>query len=157
MAFHAVRGIPAANPGTVGVDINTAVHPCASPGPVVDIESVGAPVKAAVTPSPRTEECTDGYAESETDGCAHNEPRARRRINNERVVERHADERRVDGRNLDIRTTTHDDLTVATQIAEILGPLAHSLHRIHHVLALGEKGVAEVGGPIHVRGHGVEN
>jgi hypothetical protein len=54
VAFHARRGAPAMHSG-VGMGIEGAVRPGASPRRVVDEDRVRAPVKAGEAPSPGTE------------------------------------------------------------------------------------------------------
>src|SRR5271155_468269 len=157
MPFHAVRGIPAAHRWTIGMHIHATVHPGAAPRPVVDIKTMRAPVKPAVSPSPRSEERAERYAKPKSDGSSDEKTRSRRGINHQRIVERHRYECCIYRLDLNVRTAAHHDLAVAPQIAKVLGLLPHSLHRVHHVLALSEKGIAQVGCPIHVRSHGVQH
>src|ERR1700733_2824300 len=118
VAFHAVCGRPPVQLA-VGMHIDAAVGPDTSPRRVVDEHHVSAPVKAAHSPTPRTESrCNDG-TETKTDSSAHHNSRPRWIENHEWVIHRYADECRIHRLDLNIGTAGHDDFVVAAQIAII--------------------------------------
>src|SRR6202050_5121227 len=148
--FHAVRGLPPVQLA-VGMHIDAAVGPNTSPRRAVDEHHVCAPVKAAQTPSPRTKCRGNGDAEAKADSGAHDDSRPRREKNHQRIVGRHTDECRIHRQNLNVRTAAYDDSIVAPQIATIFSLLPHSLYRVHHVLMLREKSIAQIPCPLHIR------
>ena len=76
VAFDAVCALPMMPIG-IGMHINSAIGPGASPRRVVNEQHVSAPVKAAHSPTPRTESrCNDG-TETKTDSSAHHNSRPR--------------------------------------------------------------------------------
>src|ERR1700688_4544661 len=83
--FHAVCGLPPVQLA-VGMHIDAAVGPDTSPRRVVDEHHVCAPVKAAHSPTPRTESrCNDG-TETKADSGAHDDSRQRRKKNHKGMV-----------------------------------------------------------------------
>ena len=154
--FHASCGLPPVQLA-VGMYIDAAVGPDTSPRRVVDEHHVCAPVKAAQTPSPRTKCRGNGDAEAKADSGAHNDSRPRRKKNHQRIVGRHTDECRIHRQNLKVRAAAYDDSIVAPQIAKIFCLLPHSLYRVHHVLMLREKSIAQIPGPFHIRSHHLQD
>ena len=76
VAFDAICALPMMPIG-IGMHINSAIGPGASPRRVVNEQHVSAPVKAAHSPTPRTESrCNDG-TETKTDSSAHHNSRPR--------------------------------------------------------------------------------
>src|SRR5579863_2356694 len=154
MAFCAPPSIPALDP-MIFVHIYTTITPRASPRPVIYIIAVPAPVEAAVAPAPGAKEGANRYSISKANRPANEEARPRPGINHQRIVVRHRNELWVRGRDLDVGTAAHNNLAIASQIAKVPGPLPHSLHRVHHILALGEKCIAKIRCPVHIRSHHV--
>src|SRR5579863_7296960 len=64
MAFHATPGVPALHSRTVRVHINGPIGPHAAPRTVVDVKTVTAPIKAAVSPAPRAKKCANRHAKT---------------------------------------------------------------------------------------------
>src|ERR1700676_236203 len=156
VAFDAVCALPMMPIG-IGMHINTAIGPGASPRRVVNEQHVSAPVKAAHSPTPRTESrCNDG-TETKTDSSAHDNSRPRWIENHEWVIDGYADECRIHRLDLNIGTARHDDFVVAAQIAIILRLLTHSLDCIHHVLVLREKGLPKLTCPVHIGSHHLQD
>src|SRR3984957_132957 len=156
VAFDAICALPMMPIG-IGMHINSAIGPGASPRRVVNEQHVSAPVKAAHSPTPRTESrCNDG-TETKTDSSAHDDSRPRRKKNHQRIVGRHTDECRIHRQNLNVWSAAYDDSIVAPQIAKIFCLLPHPLYRVHHVLMLREKSIAQIPGPFHIRSHNLQD
>src|ERR1035438_4284561 len=115
----------------VRVNITATVHPGSPPGRVVDEGRVPAPIKAVVTPAPRPKRNPNVYAKTETNRAADKESRPRRDKDHRGIVPGHVDESRVDWSNRDIGPSAHHHGSVASQISELLGLTAKSLHCVH--------------------------
>jgi len=142
----------------IRVHVLAAVNPGAIPRAIVDDHNVIAPAQVRVSPSPGTEVCADGDAESQTDRAANHKAGPRGEIDDARIVSGDDYKRWIGGLNFDVtRRAGDDDLSVGTEIAEIFGFLAHALDGVHHLGTLREDGVAEVVRPVGIGGHLVED
>src|ERR1700722_4551162 len=155
VSFCPAPGVPPLH-AVVFMYIRAAIHPAAPPWPVVYENAMSAPVKPAVSPAPGAKKCSDRYPEPKPDRATDEKPRPRPSINHQRVVIRHGNELWICRHDFNFRTTTPDYLSVRPQISKVPGLLPHSLHRVHHVLALGEKRISQVRRPVHVRSHHVQ-
>src|ERR1700739_791178 len=133
MPFRPSPSIPPLDP-MVFVHIDAAISPRTSPRPIIHIIAVSAPVEAAVPPAPGTKESANRYSISKTNRAANEKASPRPGIHHQRVVVRHRNERWLRRRDLDVRSAAHNNLSIATQIAKVPGPLPHSLYRVHHIL-----------------------
>src|ERR1700722_20850204 len=86
-----VRGRRGVAVDVIGMNVDAAVGPGATPRAIVEDHDVAAPHEVAAAPSPRTEERADRYAEAEADGAADEEAGTRRREDDDRIVGRHDD------------------------------------------------------------------
>src|SRR5271154_7241945 len=144
MPFGTTTGIPSPHSRSpAGVHIHAPVDPGPAPRPVVDEHRVSTPVKPAVAPAPGTEPRANRYPKSKSDGSANKKPRPRRKENHCWIVIRHHIKLRIHRGDGDVRPAAHNDLRIAAKIAEIPGLLPLSLHCVHHVLTLRQKGVAQ--------------
>src|SRR5580765_8436388 len=141
----------------IGVDVFATIHPGASPWSIVDDNNPAVPGDAVIAPTPWPETHTQSHAKAKTNSCADKEAWTRPHINDCWIVIGNYNVIRARRQDRNIRSTAHNVLRVAAQISEIACPLAHSLYGIHHILLLGQKCVAQVGGPVHIRGHHVQN
>src|SRR5271170_2793671 len=116
-----------------------------------------APAETSGAPSPGSEEAADADAETKTDRAANKEAWARRGVHDERVVGWDDDKGRTHRFNFDVRSAGHDDLLIGAQVAVVTRLSAHTLDGVHDILALRQNGVAQVIGPVRVRGHFVEH
>src|SRR5271170_3453857 len=112
-----------------------------------------APAETSGAPSPGSEEAADADAETKTDRAANKEARTRRGVHDERVVGWDDDKGRTYRFNFNVRSTGHDDLLIGAQVAVVTRLSAHALDGVHDILALRQNGVAQIVGPIQVRGH----
>jgi hypothetical protein len=79
-------------------------------------------------------------------------------VYNRRVILRDIHILRLSWNNPDIVSFDNDALfSVTDQIADGPRPPPEPLDRIGHVLRLVEKGISQVGGPIHILGHHLKN
>ena len=126
VAFDAVCALPMMQIG-IGMHINSAIGPDASPRRVVDEQHVSAPVKAAHSPTPGTESRRNDGAETKTDRSTDDNSAPRRIENHEWIIDRHADECRIHRVDLNVGTTGHDDFVVAAQIRGLIAVAASTI------------------------------
>src|ERR1035441_6138400 len=136
----------------VGMYVCAPVDPGPPPGGIVDDHCVPAPVKAVITPAPRSKESSDRHAEAEADRAADHETTPWREENDSRIIVRHHDEAGVYGHDCDVGSGANDNLAVTSQISEVAGFPPLPLDRVHHILLLRQERVSKVGGPVHVGG-----
>src|SRR4029077_19674169 len=105
-----------------------------------DEHHAAVPRDAVIAPAPRTERRSHRYTETEADSRSDEEARSRTRIDHDRIVSRNHNVIGASRHDGDVRSAGHNDLRAAAQIAIVAGFLPHSLHRIHHVLLLAQKG-----------------
>src|SRR5579863_2973381 len=109
---------------------------------------MAAPVKAAIAPTPGAKEGSEGDAITKTDCTTHDETRPGGEEHDPRVVSRNHHEIRSCRLDRNVRTTANDDLSVRSQVAEIPGFAPVSLHRVHHVLLLGQERISHLACPV---------
>jgi len=141
----------------IRMTVDHTICPVAIPWAVVHYHDVRVPREVSRTPSLRTKEGPDANAVAERDCASNDEAGARWGKHGERIVSRDNDKRRIDGLNFNVRATRNDDLSVRTQIAEVLGLLAHALNGVHHIGTLRENGIPEIAGPVHIGSHLIEH
>src|SRR5271169_678962 len=134
----------------VGMSVLRPIDPGPSPRRIVNNHDAPAPIKATDTPAPRPKEPSDRYAEAEAYRPANHEPGAWPYKYYRGVIVRHRNVTRIRWQDGDIGSAGNDDLGIATQISESFGLLAFPLYRVHHILLLGQEGVAKVGSPVQV-------
>src|SRR5579864_6071463 len=137
----------------IGMNIDASVFPSSSPRRLADEQAMRSPVETAYAPSPGPEESSESYTVAKVDRSAHKKSRPRRNEYYAGVVVRHRNIIWIYRSDRDVRSAAHYDLRVASQIPEVSGFPAFSLHRIHHVLLLRQKSISDLAGPIHVRSH----
>src|SRR5579862_2640061 len=137
----------------VRMNVGHPIGPSSTPGSVVDKHGMAAPVKAAISPAPGPEESANRYPVSEADRAADHNTAPWREENNSRIVIWHDDVARIDRRDGDVGSATHDNLAVASKITVVISLSAFPLDSVHYVLLLVKESVSEVSSPIHVRRH----
>src|SRR6266481_2172527 len=124
MLFHPARWFKAFHM-FIWMHILPAVLPVAVPVVVVDDHTMGVPFEAARSPSPRAIIRSDRDVDAPADPAADEEPTARRRVHDQRIVIRHINHGRIVWADLNIRTAGDNHLAVALQIAVVARSLAH--------------------------------
>src|SRR6266851_7278784 len=150
-------GWPVSADALVRMSIFAAVLPGASPAGVVDNHRMAAPVKAVIAPAPWPEESSERHAKAETNRASNIDTRTRSQEDDSRVVVRDDDVPGVCRHDRGVRTASDNNLAVAPKIPVIKGFSPLSLDRAHYILLLRKKSVAQVGGPVHVRGHHLQH
>src|SRR5258708_33567643 len=156
MSLGAAVRLPAAYARAVVMRIDPAISPTPSPPLIVDEYIVSSPVKAVVAPSPGTERQAQAHAEPEADCSTHVKAWSGRCKYQCWVVRWHHYISWIHRLDFDVRAAGHPDSIIAAQVAVIPRLLPLSLNRIHHVLPLRQKRIAQIAGPVHVRSHCVE-
>src|SRR4029450_4748100 len=97
------------------------------------------PGKPCAAPPPRAEGRTEPHTKVEPD-CRTDRDAAMGCDKNQRwIVVGHDDVRRINWKNLDVRTATDADAVVGMKVAKVPRLDSHPLHRVHHILPLGKK------------------
>ena len=145
--------------GGVGMNVGAPVDPGPAPACIVQEYGVRAPVEAdpSCRPAPRREEPADGHAEAEADRTADRESGPWREEHHRRIIVGNHNIARIHGHDSNVRPAAHHDPVVARQVAGASRDASLPLHRVHHVLLLGQERVSDLGGPVHVRIHHVQH
>src|SRR5689334_9413809 len=141
----------------IGMDVFAAVHPGSPPWSIVDDDDAAVPGNAVITPAPGPESDSQSDAKAKPDSCADKEAWTRPHIDDCWIVIGNYNVIRTRRQDRNIWPAAHDILGAAAQIPEVARSLAHSLYGIHYVLLLGQKRVTQISGPVHVRGHHLQN
>ena len=142
----------------IGVDVGAAVDVGAGPGAVVDEDGVATPTEACAEPAEAAEVDAERDGCAEADGSADEEAGPRGEEDYSGIVVGNVVERRIEGLDLEVSAVVdYVVVLVVGEVAVVLGLATHALDGVHYVLALGEDGVAELGGPAWVLGERVED
>src|ERR1017187_9022928 len=137
--------------------VGAAIGPSAAPVRTAHEQVMSIPIKPAAAPSPRGECEAQRYAKSKSNGAAHEKSGPGRTEYDEGIINRNADIGWIHRHDRYIGTAGNHHLPVASQVAVLRGLPPLILHRVHHVLLLRQKGVAQLGRPVHVRSHHLQH
>src|SRR5579884_4043677 len=118
--------------------VHAAVLPGSHPRMTFNDDVVSPPPYHHMAPSPRSEGSTDHDCGPKSNHSGDVEARTRGHEHNSGIVIRDIDVARHCRKDLNIVGSNHlhGYIRITAQIAVLIGPLPHSLHRIHHIATL---------------------